>query len=81
MRILPIECDEKTADYIVGGIEGAGHAGDLMEDGREGLCQATREPHDVQVTHIRHLRSNTDKPFGVQWLQIRNTGYSLHAPH
>lgn len=49
MRILLIEDDRKTADYITRGLEESGHACDVMEDGRDGLYQATREPYDVLV--------------------------------
>lgn len=49
MRILLIEDDRKTADYITRGLEEAGHACDVMDDGRDGLYQATREPYDVLV--------------------------------
>jgi two-component system OmpR family response regulator len=34
----------------------------------------------VVETHISRLRSKIDRPFAVQLLHTRNTGYSLHAP-
>jgi two-component system OmpR family response regulator len=49
MRILLIEDDRKTADYVTRGFEEAGHACDVMDDGRDGLYQATRETYDVLV--------------------------------
>jgi len=49
MRILLIEDDRQTADYIARGMEEAGHACNVVEDGRDGLYQATREPYDVLV--------------------------------
>ena len=36
----------------------------------------------IVETHISRLRSKIDKPFTMQLLHtVRNTGYSLHAPH
>jgi len=36
----------------------------------------------VVETHISRLRAKIDRPFEVQLLHtVRNTGYSLHAPH
>jgi two-component system OmpR family response regulator len=36
----------------------------------------------VVETHISRLRSKIDRPFGSALLHtVRNTGYSLHAPH
>ncbi|QND54549.1 response regulator (plasmid) [Phyllobacterium sp. 628] len=36
----------------------------------------------VVETHISRLRTKIDKPFPIQLLHtVRNTGYSLHAPH
>lgn len=49
MRILLIEDDRKTADYVSRGLTEAGHTCDVVSDGRDGLYQATREPYDVLV--------------------------------
>lgn len=49
MRILLIEDDAKTADYVTRGLAEAGHVCDVVRDGRDGLYQATREPYDVLV--------------------------------
>lgn len=49
MRILLIEDDGKTADYVSRGLAEAGHTCDVVNDGRDGLYQATREPYDVLV--------------------------------
>jgi two-component system OmpR family response regulator len=36
----------------------------------------------VVETHISRLRAKIDKPFDIQLLHtVRNTGYSIHAPH
>lgn len=49
MRLLIVEDDRKTADYIVKGLSEAGHACDCLADGRDGLFAATRESYDVIV--------------------------------
>lgn len=49
MRILVVEDDRKTADYIVKGFAEAGHVTDVIPDGRDALFQATREAYDVMV--------------------------------
>ena len=49
MRILLIEDDGKTADYVTRGLTEAGHVCDVIQDGRDGLYQATREPYDVLI--------------------------------
>lgn len=49
MRILLIEDDRKTAEFVQRGMAEAGHVCDLVDDGRDGLYQATRETYDVLV--------------------------------
>ena len=49
MRILLIEDDRKTSDYIAKGLSEAGHVCDVFGDGRDGLFQAQREAYDVIV--------------------------------
>jgi two-component system OmpR family response regulator len=49
MRILVIEDDQKTSEYILRGLSEAGHVCDVVEDGRDGLFQASREPYDVMI--------------------------------
>jgi two-component system OmpR family response regulator len=49
MRILVIEDDQKTSEYILRGLSEAGHVCDVIEDGRDGLFQASREPYDVMI--------------------------------
>ena len=49
MRILLIEDDTKTSDYIAKGFSEAGHVCDVFGDGRDGLFQAQREAYDVIV--------------------------------
>ncbi|MBX5222222.1 response regulator [Rhizobium sp. NLR8a] len=49
MRILLIEDDIKTSDYIAKGLSEAGHVCDVIGDGRDGLFQAQRETYDVIV--------------------------------
>lgn len=49
MRILVVEDDRKTADYIVRGLTEAGHVCDSLADGRDGLFAATRDNYDIIV--------------------------------
>ncbi|WP_027993827.1 winged helix-turn-helix domain-containing protein [Sinorhizobium meliloti] len=49
MRILVIEDDQKTSEYILRGLSEAGHVCDVVEDGRDALFQASREPYDVMI--------------------------------
>jgi two-component system, OmpR family, response regulator len=49
MRILVIEDDKRTADYICKGLSEAGHVTTCLQDGRYGLTQAVSERHDVIV--------------------------------
>jgi|TARA_R110001583_G_scaffold190937_2_gene355618 two-component system OmpR family response regulator len=49
MRILLIEDDQRTADYIVSGFRQNRHVCDCVHDGHDGLFQATRESYDVIV--------------------------------
>src|SRR6478736_5012329 len=49
MRLLIVEDDRKTADYIVRGLTEAGHVCDCLADGHDGLFAATRDSYDVIV--------------------------------
>jgi two-component system OmpR family response regulator len=49
MRILLIEDDRKTSEYVANGFAEAGHVCDTIDDGRDGLFQLTREPYDVAI--------------------------------
>src|SRR6201988_1356680 len=49
MRILLIEDDKKTANYVSKGFSEAGHVCDVIASGRQALVQATHEPCDVFV--------------------------------
>lgn len=49
MRILLIEDDQRTADYVRRGLAEDGHACDIVTDGRGGLAQATVEHYDVLI--------------------------------
>lgn len=49
MRILVVEDDKKTADYVAQGMSEAGHVCDIVEDGRNALFQAGHEQYDVLV--------------------------------
>ncbi|MER8917875.1 winged helix-turn-helix domain-containing protein [Mesorhizobium sp. M0761] len=49
MRLLLVEDDPRTADYVVKGLSEAGHVCDLLRDGRDALFAATRDAYDVIV--------------------------------
>ena len=49
MRILVIEDDRATADYIGRGLHQEGHVAELVRDGKDGLVRALSEPFDVVV--------------------------------
>lgn len=49
MRILLIEDDRKTADFVSRGFAQAGHTCDVFADGRDGLFQAQGDEYDVMV--------------------------------
>ncbi|MFN3292389.1 MAG: winged helix-turn-helix domain-containing protein [Gemmobacter sp.] len=49
MKLLVIEDDRTTADYIVGGLRQEGHVVDHIADGREAMAQAMAGGYDVMV--------------------------------
>lgn len=49
MRLLVVEDDKRTADYIAKGVTEAGHVCDVLADGHDGLFAATRDNYDVIV--------------------------------
>jgi len=49
MKILLLEDDQKTGDYIVRGLGSAGHVVDWIRDGRDGLSAALDGAYDVMV--------------------------------
>ncbi|UXU74413.1 MULTISPECIES: response regulator [unclassified Paracoccus (in: a-proteobacteria)] len=49
MKLLIIEDDRTTADYIVNGLRQEGHVVDHLADGREALAQAMAGGYDVMV--------------------------------
>jgi two-component system OmpR family response regulator len=50
MRILVIEDDHATADYVAKGLGEEGHVVDVARNGRDGLFLAMNEPFDVIIT-------------------------------
>ena len=52
MRILLVEDDKKTAEFIVRGLKEAGYAIDHAEDGEKGLLLASMNPYDAAVVDI-----------------------------
>jgi two-component system, OmpR family, response regulator len=49
VRILLIEDDAKTAQYVRTGLSEAGHVVDVVADGREGVSQAMGQEYDVLI--------------------------------
>src|SRR3981081_4635934 len=49
MKILLVEDDEETADYVTGGLAREGHVIDRASNGREGLILAAAQEYDVMV--------------------------------
>ena len=49
MKILVIEDDQTTGNYIADGLREEGHVVDLIKDGRDGLIHATTGDFDVLV--------------------------------
>jgi len=49
VKILVIEDDQETADYVARGLREQGHTVDHAANGREGLLQAGDAPYDVLV--------------------------------
>ncbi|MFO0995560.1 MAG: response regulator transcription factor [Alphaproteobacteria bacterium] len=49
MRILVIEDDEQTANYLRKGLKESGHTVDWSKDGRDGLYMATNERYDLLI--------------------------------
>ncbi|HEY2872812.1 MAG TPA: winged helix-turn-helix domain-containing protein [Reyranella sp.] len=49
MKILLIEDDSQTADYIAKGLREHAHVVDKTDNGRDGLYMATGEPYDVMI--------------------------------
>jgi two-component system OmpR family response regulator len=57
MKILLIEDDAETADYIASGLRAEGHGVQLSRDGRDGFLRALDEDFDVMIVDrmIPHL--------------------------
>jgi two-component system OmpR family response regulator len=49
MRMLVIEDDRRTSEYIVGGLSEIGHVVDVVADGREALAFAVQESFDLVI--------------------------------
>ena len=49
MKILLVEDDDVTREYVVSGLRGAGHVVDEMADGVDGLTMALRGEYDAAI--------------------------------
>ena len=49
VKILLVEDDRETAEYIAKGLREHGHVVDKTDNGRDGLYMATGEPYDVMI--------------------------------
>ncbi|MBZ7926237.1 winged helix-turn-helix domain-containing protein [Ensifer adhaerens] len=72
MRILVIEDDKKTSDYIMRGLNEAGHVCDVVADGRQGLYQATQDNYDIVV--VDRMLPNLDGLSIVKALRAARVG-------
>jgi len=52
VRILLVEDDQKTANFILRGLREAGYAIDHAEDGEKGLMIASMNPYDAAIVDI-----------------------------
>ena len=57
MKILLVEDDKQTADYVAKGLREQGHVVDRADNGRDGLFLASGEPYDVMIVdrHMPHM--------------------------
>lgn len=75
MKILVIEDDRATADYLTKGLREAGHVVDHADNGRDGLFLAAAEPYDALV--VDRMLPGRD---GLSVLEVlRATGNSTPA--
>ena len=49
MKILLVEDDKTTSEYVVKGLGETGHVVDALSNGRDGLVQALNEPYDIII--------------------------------
>jgi two-component system OmpR family response regulator len=49
MKILIVEDDPATRDYVLSGLKGVGHGADSADDGVEGLARALRGSYDAII--------------------------------
>lgn len=49
MRILLVEDDDKTAQFVAQGFSASGHVLDIVKDGRDALLLGLQEPFDIIV--------------------------------
>ncbi|MHA6265130.1 winged helix-turn-helix domain-containing protein [Arenibacterium sp. CAU 1754] len=49
MKLLIVEDDQTTSDYVAKGLRAEGHVVDVVGNGREGLVQATAQDYNVIV--------------------------------
>ena len=63
MRVLVIEDDKQTRDFIVQGLNESGHVADKADNGKDGLFMALEHPYDTIVVD-RRLLSSRAVPFG-----------------
>ncbi|MGD9954286.1 MAG: response regulator, partial [Burkholderiales bacterium] len=52
MKILVVEDEPKTGDYLKQGLAEAGYVVDLVRDGLDGVHQATTEAYDLVVLDV-----------------------------
>ncbi len=57
VKILLVEDDRQTAEYVAKGLREHGHVVDSSDNGRDGLYLASGEPYDVMIVdrHMPHM--------------------------
>src|SRR3546814_16343648 len=69
MRILVIEDDKKTADYILKGLAECGYTADWAADGPDGLHRATSRRSDARRPAERRAGQASVSKFSSRWPQ------------
>ncbi len=72
MRILVIEDDEATADYLVKGLTESGYVVDRASEGRDGLFKALSETYDAMI--VDRMLPGLDGLSIVQTLRAQSKG-------
>jgi len=75
VKILLVEDDVETADYVVRGLKSQAHEVDVAGDGAAGLLRATAEPWDLLI--VDRMLPRLDGLALVQALRESNNGTAV----